>query len=394
MVATFLYVAGGFIWFDAVFNVGLYANFYGIIATLAIITTIGIVIKGPHNPFSWLVYLLALGAGLFSHYSTLTMFPAIVALPILGLAFSRRLERKLLGIAAVPAVLVAAAVAAYPSLISTLQSFIGAQAGSNVPGDTFLSSLLAGFSFARYLTVEINSDSATIAIFVLATVGTTVVLRKRSPVQLIPAIWLLSVAVVTPASEAAWRFSFAALLPLCFLAAMGVLPLLEWGPSPAMVKRRKGNRGSFLSRPNLKTLGVLLVIGLMVGGSWGMTTLIEGATQTQASAAAQRDVYDSMTWIGSHTPKDSKILSLTDYRYLYISMVAGREVAYSPLLSPEDVQKQVHGIKDVFVAITNLATVANATINISDFRTNSNFMMVYNNSDVYLFSVNTTAPVS
>lgn len=390
LIATFIYVAGGFVWFGSVFNSGLYPNFYGILSSLFIIIAISAVLRAPRNPAGWAVYLLSIANALFSHYSTLTIFPAIVALPVVALLLTRRLDRVLLAVGLVPILLAALALAQYPSLVGTLEGFAGGGAGGNVASDTPLSLVLAGYPFLRYITVEVTSDTSTIFLLLMAAVGAYASLKAKNTIVLLPLMWLLPIAILSPANEGAWRFSYAGLLPLCLLAAFGFSPLLQRLQRRNAVRRRKGAK-PWRERRLFTALVPIALILLIVGGSWGTLLLYDTIAQGASAGQAQRDVYYSMQWIGKNTPADSKLVSITDWRYTFMGLLEGRVVAYSPLTLPEDLLLQLNGTKHLYVALTALATVSSVSTNpIPLYRNDTRFKLVYQNPDVLVFLANAT----
>jgi len=387
LTATFIYVSGGFVWFGSVFNAGLYPNFYGIFSTLFVVVAIATVLKAPRNPSTWAVYLISIANALFSHYSTLTVFPAIVALPITELVFTRRLSKTVVLIAALPALLSTVGLLQYPSLISTLEGFAKGGAGTNVSNDTHLSLILSGYPFLRYVAVEITSDSSTLFLLAMAAAGAYASLRTKKPLAALPPVWLLAAAIAAPANQGAWRFSYVGLLPLCLLAGMGFGPLYDRLQRKNVIKRRKGKR-PLRGRRSLYLVGTAVLLILVIAGSWGTLLLYDALTQGTANGQAQRDVYSSMIWFSQNTPADSELVSITDWRYLYTGLIIGRHAAYSELTTPDALLMQLNGTKDLYVVLTALATVSAVSSNPFPLYSNdTHFQLVYRNPDVQIYRV-------
>ena len=82
IIAVLIYTLSGTIWFDSIFDSGLYANFIGILAALFLVFVIISGVRYPKSPITWIVFLLAVVNAYFSHYTILSIFPALVLFPI------------------------------------------------------------------------------------------------------------------------------------------------------------------------------------------------------------------------------------------------------------------------------------------------------------------------
>ena len=138
LLATLLYVSTGFVWFGSVFDAGLYANFYGILSILLLFALVPVVLKQPRSPGVWVALALAVGSGYFSHYSYVTVIPAVVALPIVLFVFERKVRLPAVAIPLVVVVPGAVAALLRPDLVTLLVQFVQATGGGNVPVDTAL----------------------------------------------------------------------------------------------------------------------------------------------------------------------------------------------------------------------------------------------------------------
>ncbi|MDA4118380.1 MAG: hypothetical protein OK455_08560, partial [Thaumarchaeota archaeon] len=239
LIASFLYVATGFVWFGSVFDAGLYANFFGILSILLVLGLVPAVMKQPRNPGVWAAFLLALGSGYLSHYSFVTILPALIALPIVAFAFERKVIWASVAVTVVVLVPAVVAAALRPDLVSLLLQFVQANGGGSINGDTFLSQFLAGWPVLRYTFVEIADDLAAVVILALAALGVYLVVRGKNPVVLMAVVWLVALLVVAPLTAGAWRFSYMVLLPLLIVGSIGFDKLVAETAAPSLTRRNQ-----------------------------------------------------------------------------------------------------------------------------------------------------------
>ena len=83
LICSSIYVLSGTIWFASVFDSGLFANFYGILSALFLIIALLGVINDFRAPAAWIIFLIAVINAYFSHYTLLTILPAILLIPVL-----------------------------------------------------------------------------------------------------------------------------------------------------------------------------------------------------------------------------------------------------------------------------------------------------------------------
>jgi hypothetical protein len=140
LVAAAVYAFSGTVWFVSVFNVGLYANFFGILASLFLLVAVVDISGNIRSLPGWLVFVLAVAAAYFSHYTTITLLPALLGVPLIQLIRNRAdLKRFLIPpiVAIAPAALV---VVASPALVSHVLSLAVAGGGSLTGSTTLCSS--------------------------------------------------------------------------------------------------------------------------------------------------------------------------------------------------------------------------------------------------------------
>jgi len=387
LVATLLYVSTGFVWFGSVFDAGLYANFYGILSILLLFALVPVVLKQPRSPGVWVALALAVGSGYFSHYSYVTVIPALVALPILLFATERKVSLPALAIPAVVVVPGAVALLLRPDLVSLLVQFIEASAGGNVPADTPLSGSLAGWPVLRYIVVEVTDDVGAVFTLLLAVLGVYVGARSKNPLVWMLIVWLLAILVVAPFSEAAWRFSYMALVPLLMIAAVGFEWLVPGSEQKGLKQRSKMRARADYRRYRLGLAGVVFL--LLFVNSWSWQLLGDAASLATESSQTQHGVIAAMQWMNATTPRDSLVVSVTDSDYNYYQLLYGRQSGYVPLATPDQVVAASAGSKSpTYVVITTVGTVP--LVNSSDnpfnlYPGDTRFQLEYNQSGVVIY---------
>ena len=90
VITSAIYSLNASIWFVTVFDSGLYANLFGIMITLFLLVATKKVIDEPHNGLSWAIFFATLFAGYFSHYTMVTIIPALLLLPLIQLKRDRK----------------------------------------------------------------------------------------------------------------------------------------------------------------------------------------------------------------------------------------------------------------------------------------------------------------
>jgi hypothetical protein len=389
LVATLLYVATGSVWFGSVFDSGLYANFYGVLSILLLFAVVPAVLKQPRSPGLWLALILAVGSGYFSHYSYVTVIPALLALPIAVYLVDRKVSLPAVGIAAVVVIPGVLGAALRPDLVSLLIQFVTAPGGGNVPVDTTVSPYLAGWPVLRYIVVEIADDLGAIVTLILAAVGVYIGARSKNPVVWMLIVWLVAILAVAPFSETAWRFSYMALVPLLMLAALSLDRLIPDAVDSRLVRRNKvvGRRDERRWRLAL----VAVVFLLLFVDSWSWQLLADAATDNSQSSQTQHGLLLAMNWLDANTPPNAQVASITNADLNYYLLVYGRESGYAPLASPGEIVDASNGTSaPTYVVLTTFGTVAlpNATSNpFSIYPEDTNFQLQYNQSGVLIFQL-------
>ncbi len=389
LVAAILYVFTGFVWFGSVFDAGLYANFYGILSILLLFALVPMVLKQPRSPGVWVALVLAVASGYMSHYSFVTVIPALVALPVALLLVERKVNLPSVAVAAVVLVPAAVAAAVMPGLVTLLLQFAQSSGGGNLPGDTSISGLFAGWPVLRYAVIEIADDSGALLALALAVAGAYLGIRSKNPVVWMLLVWLVALLAVAPFTEGAWRFSYMTLLPLLVFASIAFEALIPRPEERAMKQRSKLRYRTDWTRARYAAVGIIFL--LLVVNSWSWQLLGDAASNGAANNQTQHGILDAMGWMNANTPQGSLVVSVTSDYFNFYQLLYNRPSGYAPLAAPSDVvAASGNSTSPTYVVLTRVGTVvlANASQNpFSLYPNDSRFQMVYNQSGVAIFKL-------
>ncbi len=385
LVATIIYSLSGTIWFDSVFNSGLYANFFGMLASLFFVVGFVELTGRIRSRRMWFVFSVALVAMYFSHYTAITLLPALLAIPIIQYLRSRS---NLFGFLAPSLASVApgaVALVVYPGVFSRIIT-LAQEGGGTISGSTALSDALFAWPVLHYMSLEVFSDVAFVFLFIFAA---TYVYRgafSKASLFFIPLVWFLSLLVAAPFGVSAWRFSFEALVPLTLMAGYGLFSLLP-KVDPNRSRRKSVDSGRYAK--SAVVLVILLIPLLAI--SWGQLSVSDSISDTSTSAQAQQDVYNALYWLKDNTPTSSRYLSVSDWRLTYSGLFFGRTTDYSFASEPADALKFAKQNGDQFIIVTNVVTAQLPPVPSlfpwNNFQNSANLTMVYSNSDVRIFGV-------
>ena len=385
LIAVLIYVGAGYTWFGGVLDAGLYSNFYGILASLVLVIAFEQLLTSGRRVGAWVVFVLAVIGAYFSHYSTIAIGVPLLAMPILMRFRERALFRRAaMGVAAfaTPGVLGALA---FPQLAASLLSVSYQLPPGVVVGETYLSAQLTAIPQLQYLVAVINQDISAVLIFALAVVGSAVALRK-GVLAWIPLIWLLSLLVVSPSTTIAWRYSYLAAVPLTLLASLGLDRVASLYDQPKSVKVTKLRRKTTMDSGRLLTAGATLaVLLIIVSSSWTSRQLIDSASNTSDSSYTQSFVYNAILWMKDNISGPSNILSVSDSRFTYSSILGGPAVTYTELPDPAHVFNSTFD----YVVTTNATTLSTPPgRNPFDiYRGIQGASLVYSNPDVQILKI-------
>ena len=383
-----IYTFSGAVWFGSVFNSGLYANFFGILVALFLLSSL-VSVTRPNAPrLTWAVFLLSTVAAYMSHYTEITVFAAIILALLVKAVFRRKEVRPFLAPSIMIAAPAAIVVAIYPDIIGQL--FASAtQGGGSLIGSTTLSTLLSPWPVLGFLALEITDDAATIVLLALAAIFVYDALRtKRSTGFYLPLIWFLALIVVAPFNDGAWRFSYEALVPLTLLSGFAIYSLIP--KHDATVKRQAFRR----DRDRWKArLFVFIPLVLLLAGSWGQRTVENVIDRPEASSQAQQQVYSTIYWMRDNTPKNSTYLSVSDWRFTYSGFLIGRSTIHNFISQPEEATKFAKSNGLPYIIVTNLVTESLPPVpelfpwNNFPSTGTANLTLVYSGTDVRIYKV-------
>ena len=266
--------------------------------------------------------------------------------------------------------------------------FLQAQGGGSITGDTSLSQFLAGVPVLRFIVIEVTNDVASILVLVLAAAGLYFVLRGRRPLAWAVVVWLLALLVVAPLSDAAWRFSYMALVPLVVIASYAVERMIP-RPRTLAVKRSKMRPGRETGRYRIGVLVILLL--LLVVNSWSWLLVGDALTNGGATSEDQHGVMQSMQWMNSNLPQGSHVVSVTSFDYTYFLLLfPGRDAGYAPLAQPDEIATASSGSPvPTYVVVTKIATFSGSVDPSQNpfnlYPSDSRFHLLYNNTGVLIF---------
>jgi hypothetical protein len=329
-----------------------------------------------------------------SHYSTLTVLPAMLLAAGFQYVFHRKggsEGRKFLLPAVVPIVPIAVLAAVYPGFVQhVLNLAIGG--GGNVLGSTALSGLAGSVPVLQYMILEVYDDVAFVVLLFVAAVYLYRGVGARNALLFLPVFWLFAVLLTSPENINGWRFAFMAIVPLTLMAGPGIVNLF---PSQAMVGATKKRQARTMSRSNRSRVGLIAVVlvGLLVVGSWGTTMLSDSFTGTQVNDQAQDEVYQAIQWLGVHTPSNSTYLSVSDWRFTYSDIMIGRTTTYQFLSTPDQAIPFAQKMQIPYIIVTNAVTASIPPVaslfpwNNFPTSSNSNLTLVFSNPDVRVYQL-------
>jgi len=370
ILAAVLYSFSGFLWFDMVFNTGLYSNFFGLLASMFLIGAAADLFSNLRSVRPWGIFLLALALADFSHYTTATLFPALFAVPFARLLFSRQgvVESALPGIVAFSPALILLVV--NPSYASSLLSTTSLAEG-NLIGQTTLSAALSPIPFLSYMAYVVDSDVAFVLILFLIATFIVVALRSRKPFLLIPLFWFLTLFVISPWNDFAWRYALEALVPVSLMVPFGLSVLL-----PKTQASRKRRRSEAALWKYVKLAGVLLIVLIPIAGtSWGTRMVSRSMTDTGSTALRQQEIYSTLYWLKDNTPQNSSFLSISAWQFTFSNVMFGRESQFLFTNNQTIATRAVDVLNDSYLIAVN------------PFKPTSGFQAVYNTSDITVYRV-------
>lgn len=397
LVTTILYSLSGMIWFAGVFDSGLYPNFFGILASLFLIA---LIVEATRSKRSiWILLTLATINAYMSHYTFLTIVPALLVYPLVRFAYSRKtadLKNYVLPslVVIVPAVV---PFVVYPGLVERIL-YLAVSGGGAQAASTQLSNALSAIPVLSFLAVEIENDIALVVLFLLTAVFLYMMIRSKEASMSIPIIWFLSLLVTAPFNISAWRFSYEAIVPLTIMGGFALYSIL---PSSYKEKRQARSISSKVragDRSNLPSLIVFVILfAALTIGSWGQMMMGDALSSTSVVANSQVAVYDAIYWLKANTPNGSSYLSVSDWRFTYTNLLIGRSSYYSYVYQPSTAISLAKNVSANYILVTNLVTASVPEgsglfpWNIFPTSSTGNLTLLYTNSDVRIYALNSSA---
>jgi hypothetical protein len=403
LVITIIYAFSGMVWYAGVFDSGLYPNFFGILAALFLLIAVFNVAE-KSSVFSWIVFAIALVNGYMSHYTFLTLLPALIVLPLLKLSFARNFKDAIFRRYSIAAIICLAPAAIpflfYPHLASRIL-YLATSGGGVQAASTFLSNAFSAFPVLSFLAVEMEDDVALIICLLLTAVFIYRFVVTKDVLFVVPLVWFVSLFIAAPFNISAWRFSYESLVPLTFMSGFALYSLLpasiREGGKGRQQSQRRGALGERLKKREQSQLLPLAIVVILFGtlliGSWGQTMLGDALTDTAQVAQSQNDVYQAIYWLKANTPNGSQYLAVSDWRFTYSDLMIGRLTHYEYIFNVTNAIEVAKNTSSGYILVTNIVT-ANVP-NVSGFypwdtfpsSTNANLTLIYSNPDVRVFQL-------
>ena len=393
LVVTSVYAMSGTIWFVSAFVTGLFANLFGVMAVLFFVVTYAGLAANIRRIRYWVPFLLSLIMLYVSHFTALTIFPALILLPVLQYAIVRK---GVLGyllpslVLLIPAAIVVVADRNILNLLLSLAEASGGLVGISTP----LSTALTSVPILSYIAADLYDDIAFVFLFAFTAVYLVKGLRGHGSLNWIPLIWFASIAAATAFTPDVWRYSYEALVPLTLMAGYGMFALIpQQGRAPRGLRRRTG---SSQSGRLILTIGIIVLILIpIVATSWTEISAVDSVNDPGDSSAFQSSVYSAMYWLKANTPNSSVYLSATDWRFTYANFVISHHTYALPegecFTDPQQTIGTAINDSVNYIIVTYYETCAlppSLGNGLWDSLTPaSNLTLVYQDSDVKIFQV-------
>jgi hypothetical protein len=394
LISAIIVTLSGSVWFAGPLDSGLYANFFGILAVLFLPVALFYVAENRKSVGGWIFFVFVMLNLYMSHYTALTLLPAIVILPVTRLISRKQGLKNYAVPAAVTILPILISLVLYPSLVKNA-IFLAESGGGIVTGGTALSSAFSSIPVLQYLAVEIYDDVEFLILLLLLVLYVALIFIRKSPVLLFPLIWFLSLLVVAPPNISAWRFSYEAIVPLLLMASYSLGSILyPFTKQKSGMKKKVGDQesGHFL----LRVLATIFVAGLIIVGSYGTQVVLSSAEDTSTISQSQQYVYSSIYWLKDNTPSNSTYLSVSDWRFEYTNLLIGRVSFVSYQFEPAVAISLARNASLRYIIVTNIVTESlPSQPNLFPWNnfprsSNQNLTLLYSNADVRVYEINST----
>jgi hypothetical protein len=308
LVCAAVFVAAGGLWYNLDVNVGLIDNSLGMVADCLILGSYARLVR-THSPNWFYAFVACCGLGLFTHYTVVTVFPALLVYPAFLEGDERRMGLVIAGV--ISAAATALLIVDRGAVVSLGSVFF--QDSPPISLSTAFSPVLSFAPFFLNL-FELMEDDVAMLVLMAAFLILMYRIGRRDPGAkpvLLLALWFVPVFAIGNYDVGLWRYALEGALPFLMLASWPISRLaFPTGKSIRMKERRR----------RVGVLVAFLVVGSLASPVVGMAQMAGG--QTSVVAHDQQEVYASMLWIEANVPRSSVVLSTTDSDYWFLSDVA------------------------------------------------------------------------
>lgn len=339
-----VYTLSGSLWFGMVFSSGLWPNFWGLLSSLLLIAAAVYLVEHPlhlKRPYIHptnlkgpIVFSVALVNALFSHYSILLVFPALL------LYFAIKKNPLGLGMTFVPLL---GGLILFPSLISSLSSFGGVSTGT-VPAPSLLAAIIP-LPTLSFLVAEISvnalGDFAALSMLGLGGWFLWKNWKTKDSKMLLLSVWFLVALLYPVYSSNAWRFAFIGLMPLTVMGGWSLSSLIPKWP-------KKGHKAPYLG----KTLLIGFLFLTPAFGSWANQSFFDSGSNPFQSATQQQADLQAIQWMLANVPSNCLagvnitkcgVIVVNDFDFQYLSYMDTRH--YTPPLQ---------GLQTIYAPLSNV----------------------------------------
>ncbi len=386
LVAATIYSLSGMIWFNSVFTSGLYANLVGMMAIFFFLV-VYLRLAGNIVSFSsWVGFGLAILMVYFSHYTAISIFPAVLLIPLGKFAARSREAKSYLVPSLVALAPAGVGLAFFPgAATSLLDKLLGAP--GLVTGSTALSGILSAIPFLSDMALIVSDDVAFVLLMILVAIYAYRIGFQRKALFFIPMVWFVSLLLASFASQRPERFSFEALMPVVLMAGYGLSSLVpRLDPSKGKIRRHN----SSLRRKVKSAIVLIILLTPVMVNSSAQHALVDSTTYTDVSASSQQEMYNAMYWLKVNTPANSTYLSLSDWHFTYTSLLFGRVTSLYYTSYPLQALQAAQAAGARYIIVTYVTTWLPARPNLYPWiriQQSVNLSLVYSNVDVRIFKV-------
>ena len=396
LVAALLYLPTG-IWLDGLFISGLYSNFYGNLVALSVFLLLVEYVEWGSRLRMGLLFLGGVALYL-SHFTILIFLVALWVMVPLVFFLARPLFKALvqgLILLTIPGVIVAAV---RPNVVSLVLSIPGSSVAESVAGvpRTALGSLLGDVSlFLQFLYFDLHSEALFFLALILVFATPLLVLKQRLGVwALFFCVWFFVAWATAPSTILAWRSAYYARLPLVFVFAVG-LSSIDSAVLQMWIKRPMRRHGVVLRKSRrpprlLRSLVLLLILGVIFAGSLLPPRLSEAFGRPEGFRPYGEGVYDAVEWTRDNTLPNESLLAVGDWRLSYIGHMTGRGVSFHSFLLPDKAASLAAqgGIRFVVVSRVVFSESGGLALNLYElYKAADRFTVVWENSVVVAFAI-------